>query len=325
MEKISVIIPVYNVEKYLKRCLDSVITQTYENMEIILIDDGSMDSSGAICDRYAKKDERIRVIHKENGGLSDARNAGVKIASGEYITYIDSDDYIEPDNLQTLYQNLKQTGADVSIGALQYVYENDKVKKKERKKFQISVWSAEETLHNMLLQQKITTSVCGVLSKKEYWEKVRFPKGKICEDMGTSYKIYSQAKKIVYTEKIIYYYYMRLGSIQNGGFSKSKMDELEMVSECKRFLDLRYPRLKEATTNRLISVCFHILFFMDDFKEEPLASKKLVSIIKKQRLRMILGRDVNKKVRFGCLCTYLGFGFTKWVYNRLAMRGVINL
>lgn len=326
MEKVSVIIPVYNVESFLRQCIDSVVNQTYKCLEIILIDDGSTDSSGEICDKYAVTDERITVIHKENGGLSSARNAGLNIATGEYITYIDSDDYVSNDYVETLYKNLINNNADISIGNFQYVYEG-KVNQEKREDIvsNLSVWNVEETLRYMLLQQKITTSVWRVLSKRIYWENVWFPVGKICEDIGTSYKIYSQAQKIVYTEQVIYFYLVRLGSIQNVGFSKKKMDELEMAIECKEYLDKKYPSLQEATTNRLISSCFHILFFMQEFKETSDEKQKLIALIKQNRKGMILGKDVNKKVRFACLSTYFGFGFTKWLYEKIGMRGKINI
>ena len=125
-KKVSVIIPVYNVEKYLKECIQSVLRQTYKNLEIILVDDGSKDNSGNICDEYAKRDERIKVIHKKNGGLSDARNAGIDICTGEYIAFLDSDDFIEEDMYEFLVKNLEKAKADISICQVYYVYKNAK-------------------------------------------------------------------------------------------------------------------------------------------------------------------------------------------------------
>lgn len=324
-ELVSVIVPVFNVEKYVEKCVNTILNQTYKNLEIILIDDGSTDSSGKICDEYAEKDERITVIHKENGGLSSARNAGLSIVTGGYITYIDSDDYVSKEYVEVLYQNLRDNNADIAIGSFRYVYEGDTDVEIELKEMcgPVLIWNNEETLYHMLLQRNITTSAWGVLSRREYWSDVKFPKGKLFEDMGTSYKIYAKANKVVFVNQIIYYYMMRHGSIQNTSFNIKKMDELEMVTQCKNFIDERYPRLREATTNRLISCCFHMLFSMNDFGIEE--GRKLVGLIKQYRRKMVFGRTVNKKVRFGCLCTYLGFDLTKLIYEKMGMRGKINI
>lgn len=329
-DKISVIIPIYNVEKYVKKCIESVIAQTYSNLEIILVDDGSTDNCGEICDEYARRDVRIKVIHKMNGGLSDARNAGLDMAVGEYIAYVDGDDYVSNDYIEVLYKILVLNNADISIGSFQYIFGGDTEKDDKPQKTNVLAgsvlqWTSEETLHHMLQQRKITTSVCGVLSRSIYWERVRFPKGKICEDLGTSYKIYSQAEKIVFTNQVIYYYLMRQGSIQNTKFSKEKMDELALALECQTFINNNYPDLESAAANRVVSSAFHILFSMKDDSEAFEESQELKRIIQSYRKQMIFGKDVNKKVRLGCMCTYFGYGFAKWLYQKLGMRGRINL
>jgi glycosyltransferase involved in cell wall biosynthesis len=325
MEKISIIIPIYNVEKYIRRCLDSVINQTYKNLEIILVDDGSTDQSGKICDRYALEDNRIIVIHKTNEGLSDARNAGLDIAMGEYILYVDGDDYVTLDYAEVLYKNLKDYNADISFAAFDYVYEEDNDEKNRNDNHNVEIWQTQEIIKNMLLQRKITTSVWGVLSKRCYWDNIRFPVGKLYEDLATSYKIYSQAQRAVFQGKCIYFYLMRSGSIQNSTFSITKLDELQFALECKDFIKENYPNLEEASINRLVSSSFHILFSMGNWRDNLQVSFQLKQIIKQYRRLMVLGKDVNKKVRLGCLCTYLGFNFTRLIYLKLEMRGKINL
>ena len=121
---ISVVVPIYNVENYIKKCVDSILSQTYKNLEIILVDDGSPDNCPQICDEYAQKDNRIKVIHKENGGLSDARNAGIDISKGKFITFIDSDDYIEKDYVEVLYNSIKENASDMAIGSHKAIYDN---------------------------------------------------------------------------------------------------------------------------------------------------------------------------------------------------------
>lgn len=326
-ELISIIIPVYNVNQYLVKCLESIVNQTYTNLQIVLVDDGSTDSSGRICDDYAKQDSRIKVIHKINGGLSDARNTGINIANGDYITFVDSDDYVCNEYIETLFNLLKDYDADVAIGSFQYVNSNQYSNNQEENNESNTayLWNAETTLRNMLLQQKITTSACVVLSKRTLWTDVRFPAGKLFEDMGTSYKIYAKAKRVVYTDKVLYFYFIREGSIQNMIFNQDKMDELEMGLECKNFIENSFPKLREAAINRLVSICFHILFSIDicsEYIDEQIYLKKVIILFRK---KMIFGNDVNKKVRLGCALTYFGFNFTKFIYQRFGMRGKINL
>ncbi|HDT8053597.1 TPA: glycosyltransferase, partial [Enterococcus faecalis] len=132
MPKISIIVPVYNVEKYLEKCVRSILAQTFTDFELILVDDGSPDSSGAMCDQFAEQDQRVKVIHKENGGLSDARNAGIEIATGEYLGFVDSDDYIADDMYELLYTNIVKEDADLSICGIYDVYEGKEPVEKQQ-------------------------------------------------------------------------------------------------------------------------------------------------------------------------------------------------
>ena len=166
MDLISVIVPVYNVEKYLDKCIQSIVDQTYTNLEIILVDDGSPDNSGAICDEWAEKDNRIKVIHKANGGLSDARNAGLDIATGEYIAFVDSDDYIELDFYDKLYNVIKATNCDISICNLRKVYENNNVSVNNCDTFEITEYSTTEAM-SALIDDKIRQVVWNKLYKAD--------------------------------------------------------------------------------------------------------------------------------------------------------------
>jgi glycosyltransferase involved in cell wall biosynthesis len=294
-------------------------------MEIILVDDGSTDNSGKMCDEYALNDKRIKVIHKSNGGLSEARNYGLDIAKGEYIAFVDGDDYVSNDYIEILYNNLIKNKADISIATFDFVYE-DKINNKNRRvNKDVEIWNSETALKYMLLHRKISTMVPMVLSKKEYWENVRFPVGEIAEDVATSYKIYDQAEKIVFQDICVYYYLVREGSIQHSAFSIAKMDELAHALQCKEFIEMKYPMLVEASINKVVTSVFHIMFMMDNWKDNKEIFDKLRSIVFQYRVRMIFGKDVNKKVRFACASSYLGFGFTRWLYVKLGMRGKMNL
>lgn len=206
---ISIIIPVYNVEKYLERCVESVFAQTYSAYELILVDDGSTDGSGKICDRLAKRDDRVRVIHKENGGLSSARNTGLKMSRGEYITFIDSDDVVHPCYLECLLKAGKH--ADISMGKLERFSgetvsfaDIDKNEKPDLK-------TGQETL-GCFFEQKAEVanyvSACCKLYKRELFDGIVFPEGRLFEDEFTTYRLYYKADKVAVSQNILYYYYV---------------------------------------------------------------------------------------------------------------------
>lgn len=230
---ISVIIPVYNVADYLKICIDSVLKQSYNNLEIILVDDGSTDISGNICDDYALKDNRIVVIHKENGGLSDARNAGMQIATGEYIAFVDSDDFIHKDMYRTLKELLEQYDADLAIANWVGFTNGQEDKIKDRRTGKILTLKNQELLQFLIhgkSSYKISYSVWDRLYKRELIQDFCFPKGKCYEDVLWSAQIFHKAVKGVYIDKSLYYYRRREDSIV-GKDSKSKLSKRVITDE----------------------------------------------------------------------------------------------
>lgn len=233
MDKISVIIPVYNVEKYLSECLDSVIRQTYANLEIILVDDGSTDTSGVLCDEYAKKDERIKVIHKPNGGLSSARNSGLNVFSGEYFSFVDSDDVIDKKYIQTLYDNVKRENCNLSVCS--YLRFNDDVIEQEEIKKEYSLFTGKECFQKILDGQIDLTVAWGKLYKRDFFGAFRFNEGQNNED-----ELYANnfifVKKIVYTPSRLYFYRNNERSIINSGFSLSKLSAVEALESREKFL-----------------------------------------------------------------------------------------
>lgn len=239
--KISVIIPVYNVEKYLKRCIESVINQTIKDLEIILVDDGSTDSSGRICDEYAKKDKRIKVIHKENGGLSDARNAGLDIARGYYISFVDSDDYIDNNMIEKLYYGCTKNNTDIAICDKILELENGK-KFKEKMYNNSCELNQKETYENILLY---SPSVWNKLFKRELFTDIRFPKGKLYEDIITTNKLIDKSNKTFYVEGTYYHYIQRQNSIVHKNFNINKLDYINNAKELYEFILKRYPDILE--------------------------------------------------------------------------------
>lgn len=225
-ELISVIIPIYHVEDYLKECVDSVLKQTYSNLEIILVDDGSDDKCPSICDDYQKQDARIHVIHKENGGLSDARNAGLDIATGDYICFIDSDDVVHPNFIQTLYEDLLFTNSDMAICHYEKVYEIPQVMELPSQ-HAIKVYTQLEILDALYGKESLFIIVAwNKLYRKSIWDNLRYPKGKIHEDEFVIHHILDQVSQVVLNEGSYYYYRQREGSITNH-YNEKRLHALE--------------------------------------------------------------------------------------------------
>lgn len=212
---ISVLIPIYNVEKFLPACIDSAINQTYKNIEIILIDDGSPDKCPQICDEYAKKDSRIKVIHKENGGISSARNAGIELAQGEFLYFLDSDDFIDECSLEILMRPfIENFDVDISIGGFEKVSELAKFYNEEISNLD-NIQYVEIKDYEALFHIKLWVTVWGKLIKKQLYKDLRFPVGKLHEDEFVTYKLYDKCRKIYYCEKELYKYRQNENSIMH--------------------------------------------------------------------------------------------------------------
>ena len=235
-ELVSIIIPVYKVEKYLKECLESVVNQIYKNLEIILVDDGSPDSCGKICDEYAKNDERVKVIHKENGGLSSARNKGLDVASGSYISFVDSDDVIDKRFIETLYHMCVENNCDIAECGFKRFKGDIEVENAESE--EIKVISAIEMQNKLFVdgESAQTVIVCDKLYKKYLFDSIRFPIGKVHEDESATYKIlYSCKTSVVATNLKLYYYRENLNSITGKKFNIKRLDILDAYEERKNF------------------------------------------------------------------------------------------
>ena len=246
---ISIIIPVYKVEKYLEKCIQSLINQTYENLQIILVDDGSPDNCGKICDEYAKKDHRIEVIHKSNGGLSDARNKGLEIAKGEYIGFVDSDDYIEADMYEVLYNLLKQYNADVSICNF-YTVSQGKISIKNADNG-INEYNRIEILKEILLDKNIQSYAWNNLYKKELFDEIKYPIGKKYEDIGTTFYLLEKCNKVVVTGKSEYYYINRQDSIVNNVTESTITDYIELIMQRYDYIEKNIKELSSYNKDYL--------------------------------------------------------------------------
>lgn len=240
-ELISIIIPVYNVEKYLEKCVDSIINQTYKNIEIILVDDGSKDNSGKLCDSIKEKDDRIKVIHKQNGGLSDARNAGLKIAKGKYIGFVDSDDYVAEDMYQTLYSLSRENNADISIVSYYEIYGGKVISARDSKN--LEVYDKIDAMKEVLIDRSIQSYAWNKLFKRELFEDIEFPTNKNFEDIATTLLLFEKANTVVLLEDPKYYYVRRDDSIVGVKNYKTYKDYLDVIYDKYLYLDGKYEEL----------------------------------------------------------------------------------
>ena len=265
---ISVILPIYKVEKYLKKCIESILTQTYKNLDIILVDDGSPDKCGEIIEEFQKKDKRIRTIHQNNGGLSAARNNGIKIANGKYIVCIDSDDWIEKDMIEVLYKNIVNTNSDISI--CEFIEEDEYGKILSNKKYnnEIIEFSSIEALRSLIKQDILTNHAWNKLYKKNLFDEIEYPKGQLMEDVSTTYKLFEKANKIVYQNTVLYHYIQRGTSIL-GNISEKRINDQELAFfDRNKYLMKKYPKLKmEIELDNLYNVkTLYYLAIMGGYK-----------------------------------------------------------
>lgn len=319
MPLISVIVPVFNVESYIERCIQSLIAQSYVNIEIIIVDDGSTDNSGKICDMYGERDLRVKVIHKLNGGLADARNVGIREAAGEYIAFTDSDDWVAENYISELYKLLIQTDSDIAVCKFKRVSNEGEILLANSEEYQI--YSNEDAI-KQLLYQKISSSACGKLYKIDLWDEVRFPIQKLYEDVEPVYYVFRKCERVVCTNKILYLYFYRKSSIVNQKFTIRKMDYVE---NCKKLLEnikVDYPQFENAAISRLMWAEVHVLVHMDAPKKYLNEYTMLMNDIKKFRFFVMRDRNNKLKTRSVALLSCLGYMALKAVF-RLARAGAL--
>ena len=303
-EKISIIVPVYNVEAYLERCVESILKQTYTNLEILLVNDGSTDKSGELCDKLALRDHRIRVIHKENGGLSDARNRGIDEASSNLIGFIDSDDYIDEDMYETLYRQMVASKADLSMCGHYDVYHQIP----EKQVAKIKTWELmpEEAIKMVMEAKILSVTAVNKLYKKALFEQLRFRIGKIAEDAFIMVDLIHQCSKIVATNEKKYYYVHRENSITTQKFSLKFLNVIEAYEQNAKIISENYPDLYDVAIMRLNWAYFYVLDRLlvdNDFKDKVLEDR-LISYLKKNKKSILMDSRFTRarKMSFLALC-----------------------
>ncbi len=274
-ELISCIVPVYKVEKYLRRCIESILIQTYKNIELILVDDGSPDCCGGICDEYAKKDSRVKVIHKKNAGVAMARNDGLNQMRGDYVIFADSDDWYEPKAFEVMHNALVKNNADCVIGQAQKVIDRNGTLsiKKEKHPDTVQYTDCEEALKRLLLNG---SAAWNRLYKAEIYRDVRFPQGRINDDEAATLQAYANCRKFVWVPDITYNYRIRENSITTSKFSLKNRDIITNSKEYVSFIQKKYPQLvpcAQAQLYKRLLYCYKNVRFVT--KDSPLFDWKL--------------------------------------------------
>ena len=314
--KISIVIPIYNTSKYLRRCINSVLNQTYTNIEIILVDDGSTDDSPAICDEFSLKDGRIKVIHKENGGLSSARNAGIDNATGEYIGFVDSDDYVSSQMYEILMDRINNTGCDIANAM--YVRVNElgktspsKVPHTEDCEITAEAFSCELMLHTG------DVSVCTKLFKREIFDSVRIYSGKLNEDLLFTLDVLSHVSKIAFAGHIGYFYFSRSDSISSG-YGRAVIDMVENSLLAKKIVDKRYPMLKKETERFALyqHMAYLLLVPRCDAHRGNKVYKNALSYIRKNAYKCVFNKHLTIKNKVTIIMQTIATRFVAKLYQK---------
>lgn len=302
-ELISIIVPVYNVEKYLRRCVDSILNQSHRDLQIILVDDGSPDGCGRICDEYAKKDRRIDVIHKHNGGQAAARNSGLDIAKGDYIGFVDSDDYIEPDMYEKMLCKLQEHQADICVCSRYVETEEGKLKSYVSKKAKETVMDKVQGLKHMIAFTDFDMAAWDKLYKAEILSDLRFPSGKINEDYYFITEVFDRCEKIIYIPLPFYHYVQRTDSTtRNSVLEKNLVQASEYLTE---FLEYKHPEIAYVGHTACAFAYVYLInkCILNHIEINGELKKEAVSVIRKNWHGVIRNENIGavKKLQVTCL------------------------
>ena len=318
-DKVSIIVPIYNVVDYLEKCINSITSQTYSNLEIILVNDGSTDNSAEICERIASLDKRIILLNKENGGLSDARNCGLKKATGKYVMFIDSDDFIEKDMVEFLYKNMINYNAEISVCGFYFYYGSEKEEVRYENvsnDYYIELTPREAMLKLVNSNNSFRMNAVNKMYLRGLFDNVKFPYKKIYEDVGTTYKVILKSKKIVYSSVPKYHYFQRPNSItKTYVFDEKERNRIEMANNmCNDVLSVyNDEEIKSAMENFCVSQYIAVLNIMIKSKKYD---KKLIKETKEviKRNKKNIYKTCSKKQKIQYTLCLLNFNLYRIVY-----------
>ncbi len=312
---ISIIVPVYNVEQYLDRCINSLISQTFHNIEIILVNDGSTDNSREICEKYKKIDKRIKLINKSNGGLSEARNYGIKESKGNYLFFIDSDDFMHTDTINFLYNQLKDNKADISTVLYKKIYEGETLVDETFSNINTRVYDNVDALEKLLYQDNCTTSAWGKLYKRDLFNGIEYPVGQVHEDLPITYKLFYKSKKVVISDAMMYYYLLRKTSITGSNYNEKRSVSLKFAKDETKFIQDNIPSLILAAYNREFMEGIFTILGIGKSKNFDKIKKQAFLIVKKYRGVVIKDKKAGKRSKIFAISSYLGAGMLVFLCN----------
>ena len=287
---ISVIVPVYNVEKYLEECINSIINQTYKNLEIILVDDGSKDNSSRICDELSKKDSRIRVIHKENGGVSDTRNVGILNSTGKYIQFADSDDFMEDNMIETLYKDIVESKAEVAMCSY-YLFKNG-IKTTDAN-YEKEIYNKEQILGEILLDEKIRSYAWNKLFKKNLFDEIQFPNGKVFEDIYIIPRVLEKSEKVVFNNTPLYYYRQREGSILHKQTNELRLEYIKAALNINKEIENNFPNLKQYCAYNIAHITIKTYNDIGFFDMRDLIENNIIKDLYMQTKKIFENKDLE--------------------------------
>lgn len=306
---ISIIVPVYNVEAYLPQCIDSLLAQTHPNLEIILVDDGSTDNSGAICEEYAAHHNNIIVVRKENGGASSARNAGIALANGEYLGFADGDDFVDKTMFRTLLEAAVNQNVSISACGRYITSEDGNITDTQFALPYEKVYTARDASKELLISGSLDVAVWDKLFKKELFSDIEFPVGEINEEAVIIFHLFSRSSSIVHIGKPMYYYRGRSGSVTKSSYKPNKIQALEHAEAIELFLAHTYPELIPFCKEYLAFLCCQLLSLMLKNpltpKEYPDHYKKYLSILRKNIGSLLSNKNIELAWKIRGLMIYL--------------------
>ncbi len=310
---ISVIVPVYKVEKYLDRCIQSIIAQTYKNFEVFLVDDGSPDNCGRICDEYAENNTYIHVIHQANAGQAAARNRAVQASHGEFVAFIDSDDFVEPDYLEYLLRLQQKYQSDMAVCGLAYLYEGKEREIGDRTNERDMRLDAEEALIRMNYNRGFGATACPKLIKRELVLAHPFPVGQIYEDLATLYKIVGDCSAVAYGSRRIYYWVQRTGSTMRSAFDERQMAGIKAAEEQIEYIKARFPRALPAAQARYEGKIVELMAIALK-SSDSYANYKLLKSKSCYWKEVLADRNVKKTQKIRIRSIRIGYFPTRLVY-----------
>lgn len=314
---VTIVVPCYNVERYLRKCLDSIVGQIYPNLDVILVNDGSKDNTLKICNEYSSRYPYISVINQENKGLSAARNIAIENAKGEYITFIDSDDYVSSDYVEFLFTMIDKNNTQIAITSCTPFYESDAINDPLKINIEdAKIMTPLQAIEMMFYQEHFDTTAWAKLYRTDLFSNIRYPVGMLFEDLPTTYKLFAKAKNISYVDYRSYFYLLRSDSIEGSIFSEKKLLSLDsIVSQLES--DSNLDAIRKAVNCRIFSFLFRIFLSMPAEHSER---NRLWGKIKSLRMSVLLDLHSRKKAKIAAVLSFLGIPFLAWVYSKNKVR-----